>query len=106
MIPEITSTENAKPDITLLQWISAADNQSSLEQVAEQCSRGLEQLDDKVIESLNSDVKAALEAANNTQMKEVKGLGDRLYGLEQLMYKSKKYVSEQSILAQTFLQVS
>lgn len=39
-------------------------------------------------------------------MKEVKGLGDRLYGLEQLMYKSKKYVSEQSILAQTFVQVS
>lgn len=92
--------------MTLLQWISAADNKSSLDQVAEQCSRGLEQLDEKVIESLRTEVKTALDVANNSEMKEVKGLGDRLYGLEQLMYKSKKYVSEQSVLAQTFLQVS
>lgn len=103
----LATSENteSKSDLTLLQWISAADNQSSLDQVAEQCSRGLEQLDGKVIESLNSDVHTALEQANNNEMKFVKGLGDRLYGLEQLMHKSKKYVSEQSIIAQTFQQV-
>lgn len=29
---------------TLLQWISAKDNQASLEQVAEQCKKGLDQV--------------------------------------------------------------
>lgn len=38
-------------------------------------------------------------------MKEIKGLGDRLYGLEQLMLEAKRYVQEQSELAQSFLQV-
>lgn len=102
---EILSTITRNKPTTLLQWISAADDQSSLDQVAEQCTRGLEQLDSRVIESLCADVKSALDAANNLQMKEVKGLGDRLYGLEQLMCESKKYVQEQSDLAQAFLQV-
>lgn len=104
LIEETNLPLNSEQSLSLLQWISAADNQSSLDQVAEQCSRGLQQLDGSVIEALNSDIQRALEAANNTQMKEVKGLGDRLYGLEQLMYKSKKYLNEQNILAQTFVQ--
>lgn len=38
-------------------------------------------------------------------MKEVRGIGDRLFGLEQLMYEAKRYVQEQGDLAQSLLQV-
>lgn len=90
--------------MTLLMWISTADNQSSLEQVAEQAQRGLEQFDETVLESLNKEVEDALETSNKTGMKEIKGLEERLFGLEQLMVELKKVVQEQSDLAQAFHQ--
>lgn len=90
--------------LSLLRWISAKDNQSSLEQVAEQCTRGLEQFDEKVMEALKTEVNAAIDSANKQDMKEIKGLGERLFALEQLMAQTKKLVQEQGELAQGFLQ--
>lgn len=90
--------------LSLLKWISAKDNQSTLEQVAEQCSRNLEQFDDRVLETLKAEVAAAIDNANKQEMKEIKGLGERLFALEQLMAQTKKLVHEQSELAQGFVQ--
>ncbi|XP_063977048.1 RB1-inducible coiled-coil protein 1-like isoform X3 [Diachasmimorpha longicaudata] len=90
--------------LSLLRWISAKDNQSSLEQVAEQCSRGLEQFDQRMMEALKNDVGAAILGSNRPEMKEIKGLGERLFALEQLLNQTKKLVQEQGELAQGFLQ--
>nr|XP_031850147.1 RB1-inducible coiled-coil protein 1 isoform X2 [Nomia melanderi] len=90
--------------LSLLRWISAKDNQSSLEQVAEQCSRGLEQFDERMMEALKAEVNAAIDSANKQDMKEIKGLGERLFALEQLMAQTKKLVQDQGELAQGFLQ--
>ncbi|XP_029038343.1 RB1-inducible coiled-coil protein 1 isoform X2 [Osmia bicornis bicornis] len=96
--------EEKEEVLSLLRWISAKDNQSSLEQVAEQCSRGLEQFDERVMEALKAEVNAAIDSANKQDMKEIKGLGERLFALEQLMAQTKKLVHEQGELAQGFLQ--
>ena len=45
-----------------------------------------------------------MEGANSQQMKEIRGLGDRLAGLEQLLIDAKQKVGEQQDLAQAFLQ--
>lgn len=90
--------------LSLLRWISAKDNQSSLGQVAEQCSRGLEQFDERMMEALKAEMNAAIDSANKQDMKEIKGLGERLFALEQLMQQTKKLVHEQEELAQGFLQ--
>lgn len=90
--------------LSLLRWISAKDNQSSLEQVAEHCSRGLEQFNEQLMQALKAEVDAAIEQANKQDMKEIKGLGERLFALEQLMVQSKKLVHEQGELAQGFMQ--
>ena len=58
------------------------------------------QFDEKVSESLQAEVESLLEAVNNPSMKEVKGLEDRLFGLEQLMYGAHKLVQEQGDMAQ------
>ncbi|XP_046398308.1 RB1-inducible coiled-coil protein 1 isoform X2 [Ischnura elegans] len=89
---------------TLLGWISAKDNSCSLEQVASRCAKGLEQFDSTVLESLISNVEQALDATNVPDMKEIKGLEERLFGLEQLMFEAKKIVQDQSDLAQAFIQ--
>ncbi|XP_047001026.1 RB1-inducible coiled-coil protein 1 isoform X3 [Schistocerca americana] len=96
--------EQEEKMMTLFEWISAKDNQSSLELLAEQCSHHLEQFDSHVVETLKTEMYAALEAANKTEMKEIKGLEERLFGLEQLMFEAKRIVQEQTDLAQAFLQ--
>lgn len=44
MKESLKEEEGMEQTISLFQWISAKDNQSSLELLAEQCSRGLEQV--------------------------------------------------------------
>ena len=90
---------------SLLDWINQAGN-SSLEQVADSCYRSLDQLDPPFLESIKSKVNGCVEAANNQQMKEIRGLGDRLSGLEQLLLEATKKVVEQKDLANAFLQVN
>ncbi|XP_034952727.1 RB1-inducible coiled-coil protein 1 [Chelonus insularis] len=104
--PEDQTSESECSDevMSLLRWISAKDNQSSLEQVAEQCSRGLEQFDERMMEALKNEVNAAIDASNKPEMKEIKGLGERLFALEQLMAQTKRLVQEQGELAQGFHQ--
>lgn len=89
---------------TLLEWIAAKDPHSSLQQVADNCRRGLEQLDEKFLETTKAEVEAALQAASNNRFREIDGLEDRLYGLEQLMNDMRVIVQEQGDLAQAFLQ--
>jgi RB1-inducible coiled-coil protein 1 len=48
-------------------------------------------------------VGQVLNHASLREMKEIKGLEERLYGLEQLMVETKKIVQEQSDLAQVHL---
>lgn len=89
--------------MSLLDWINQAGN-SSLEQVADSCYRSLEQMDAAFLESKKSQIFSCIEGANNQQMKEIGGLGDRLSGLEQLLLDANKKVAEQKDLAAAFLQ--
>ncbi|XP_019617863.1 PREDICTED: RB1-inducible coiled-coil protein 1-like [Branchiostoma belcheri] len=89
---------------TLLQWINAKDPSHTLEQLMEQCVRCMEQLDETVLQGLMTECNNILSSLNNPQMKEIKGLEDRLYGLEQLMAGTRKIVQEQGDMAQAFVQ--
>lgn len=89
---------------TLLEWISSKDTQNSLDQIADHCTRGLKQLNKGTLENLQGEVQAALSAADNPSMKEIKGLEERLFGLEDLMHKARRLVQDQQELAQAFVQ--
>ena len=49
---------------------------------------------------LIEEVHGVLENVNNPNMKEVKGLEDRLFKLEQLMFSARKLVQEQADMSQ------
>lgn len=51
-------------------------------------------------ESLRAEVEQMLKEVQNDSMKEVKGLEDRLYGLDQIISGARKVVQEQADLAQ------
>lgn len=95
------STEDTSM-VTLRQWIDYHDIHNSLEKLIELCWRGLERFTDTNAEVLRHEVQELLKSANNTSMKEIKGLEERLFGLEKLMVDAKKVVEEQSQLASSF----
>lgn len=110
---ESTSTEDAglvmkdsnqKSQMTLLQWISSNENQKALKRMAENCTRELEVFDTNVMETLQEDIERTVESARREDMKEIKGLEERLRGLENLMFDARKIVQEQNDLAQAFQQ--
>lgn len=88
--------------MSLRHWIDLHDSHSSLEKLVELCWRGLERFTEANAEQIRLEVQELLKSINNTNMKEIKGLEERLFGLEKLMVDAKKVVEEQSQLALSF----
>ena len=76
-----TNGTNGTESVSLLEWINSKGSSQSLETVAEGCYRSLQKLDPDLLEHLKSEVSSAVEGAQNQQMKEIRGLGERLSGL-------------------------
>lgn len=89
---------------SLFDWINSQDTNHTLHDMVEQCGKAIEQLDQKVEESLKGEVESMMKEVQNDSMKEVKGLEDRLYGLDQIISGARKIVQEQAELAQGFVQ--
>ena len=73
-------------------------------QVADDCFRSLERLDPGLLLALRSAVESTVETSEAREMKEVKGLSERLQGMENLIRDVKRLLREQSDLGQAFLQ--
>ena len=104
--PSTSGMQNSNPksSMTLLQWISSSENQKALKRMAENCTRELDVFDKNVMETLKEDIEKTVENARREDMKEIKGLEERLRGLENLMFDARKIVQEQNDLAQSFQQ--
>ncbi|XP_060080778.1 RB1-inducible coiled-coil protein 1-like [Ylistrum balloti] len=89
---------------SLYDWISSQDPQHNLNDMVDQCMKATEQLDPRIQESLTTEVQSTLKQVDNISMKEVKGLEDRLYGLDQMMSVARRLVQEQSDMAQGLVQ--
>ena len=89
---------------TLFEWIAANDNEHALGSLLDSCKRCLETFGEAFVESLKAEFQSIMKEAAAVEMREIKGLGDRLYTLEQLMLQMKKLVHEQNELAQGFNQ--
>jgi RB1-inducible coiled-coil protein 1 len=61
-------------------------------------------MDNQMLQALEKHIEAALSSAERPEMKEIGGLGERLYGLEQLLVEARKKVQEQGEMAQALLQ--
>ena len=100
----VSSTSFTSDSVSLLEWINTKGSPQSLQLVAEGCYRSLQKLNQELLEELKTKVNTASEGAQNQQMKEIRGLGDRLAGLEQLLIEAQKLVKEQHELAAAFVQ--
>lgn len=89
---------------SLLEWINQKDCESSLELVAEKCLQALIRFDTDSLNEVKDEAEKAIENANSKDMQEIRGLEERLYGLEKLMCEAKKYSSDQTDLSNALYQ--
>lgn len=97
---DMRDLSHQKSSMTLLQWISSNENQKTLKRMAVNCTRELDVFDKNVMDTLKDEIEKTAETAKREDMKEIKGLEERLQGLEGLKRDAKKIVAEQNDLAQ------
>ncbi|GBP23114.1 RB1-inducible coiled-coil protein 1 [Eumeta japonica] len=83
------SYEN-KDEPTLLHWILAQGNKASLQDILDYCQKGLMLIDEDPLKEREAELCSILEYANMHGLKQIKGIEDRLYGLDQLLNEVKK----------------
>ncbi|XP_057371182.1 LOW QUALITY PROTEIN: RB1-inducible coiled-coil protein 1-like [Daphnia carinata] len=104
-IPVLPCLLNQPQEMQLLDWVHSTDDEdTNLNVVADSCMKALEQMDHQLLQALEKHIESALFAAERPEMKEIGGLGERLYGLEQLLVEARKKVQEQGDIAQALLQ--
>ena len=99
-----SSSGSSTSSKSLFDWISSQDPSHSLHEMVVKCIKATEQLDERVLDTLTKEVKDTFVQVNNSSMKEVKGIEDRLYGLDQILNSGRRVVQEQSDMAQGFIQ--
>lgn len=99
-----TNEGNKLTNCTILQWIRMKDTQISIRDMAVSCTKGLEMFSQENIDKLKKEVDDGLMLANNMDMKDIKGLDERLHGLDRLMFECQKKVQDQNELSTAFQQ--
>ncbi|XP_017142924.1 RB1-inducible coiled-coil protein 1 [Drosophila miranda] len=90
-----SSSMARRHNLNLLQWISSKGNHSALQLMSDECIQGLHIFSADIYEKLKEEVQQIIKLANQGDVKEIKGLSDRLCKLEDFKFRIKKMVQEQ-----------
>ncbi|XP_013106284.2 RB1-inducible coiled-coil protein 1 [Stomoxys calcitrans] len=99
-----TSTSSTARRLNLLQWITSKENHNALKTMSDECVQGLGTFNEDVYEKLKHEVQNIIKLAEQGDVKEIKGLGERLCKLEEFKYKIKSMVKDQRELSTAFQQ--
>ncbi|KAM7361657.1 autophagy-related 17 isoform 2-T2 [Cochliomyia hominivorax] len=99
-----STASNTARRLNLLQWITSKENHNALRTMAEECIQGLATFNEEVYEKLKQEVQNIIKSAEQSEVKEIRGLGERLCKLEEFKYKIKSMVKDQRELSTAFQQ--
>ncbi|XP_047509806.1 RB1-inducible coiled-coil protein 1 isoform X3 [Pieris napi] len=94
----------SKEEPTLLHWILAQGNKASLQDILDYCQKALALIDAEPLKESEAQLCHILEYANLHGLKQIKGIEDRLYGLDQLLNDVKKLEKDQRDQAASIIQ--
>ncbi|VVC90319.1 unnamed protein product [Leptidea sinapis] len=94
----------SKEEPTLLHWILAQGNKASLQDILDYCQKALALIDAEPLKVREAELYQILEYANMHGLKQIKGIEDRLYGLDQLLSDVKKLERDQHDQAASIIQ--
>ena len=96
LLPSLCPDSVAGRKHTLLDWINQKDHQEDLEAVAQRCLQSLQQYSQDSLSEKRRERDEIITVAEAEHMKEIKGLAERLYGLEELLHEASKICEDQS----------
>ncbi|CAG0881063.1 unnamed protein product [Cyprideis torosa] len=88
------------PEPTLLNWVESMKGGESLDAMADDCRKRLKQFDTKLLKTLQEKYDAVCTNVNEKNMKEIKGIENRLRGLDNFIEDGNRLREEQSRLAE------
>lgn len=80
---------------TLFDWVNKYDHQKDLEQMAVLCLQTIDRISEESIEEVKKRVEDDINSASRQELKEIRGLEERLSGLELIMAKVRTTNAEQ-----------
>lgn len=95
-------TESDAATLTLLQWLTARDAQSSLQNVAANCGRIIDMFDTPMLQQLKQTVEVVLAQAQQESILEIRGVAPRFMGLDELMVDVTKLLKENRKISSAF----
>ncbi|XP_028039765.1 RB1-inducible coiled-coil protein 1 isoform X1 [Bombyx mandarina] len=99
-----TRASESREEPTLLHWILAQGNKASLRDILDYCKKGLALIVAEPLKEKEAELCHILEYANMRGLKQIKGIEDRLYGLDQLLSEVKKLERDQHNQAASLIQ--
>ncbi|XP_037945014.1 RB1-inducible coiled-coil protein 1 [Teleopsis dalmanni] len=99
-----SNNSSRRNNFNLLQWITSKENHNTLKLMSDECEQGLGTFNENVYEKLKLEVQNIIKLADQVDVKEIKGLGERLCKLEEFKYKVKAMVQDQRELSTAFQQ--
>ncbi|CAD6995836.1 unnamed protein product [Ceratitis capitata] len=99
-----SSSNSSRPLLNLLQWITSKENQRRLETMCDECIQGLNTFDHNVYLRLQDEAQHILKQAEQPEIREIKGLSERLSRLDQIIIKIRNTVGQQKELCTSFQQ--
>ncbi|KAL0894622.1 hypothetical protein ABMA27_013184 [Loxostege sticticalis] len=93
-----------KDDPTLLHWILAQGNKASLQDILDYCQKGLTLIDVEPLKEHEDQLCHILQYANDHGLKQIRGIEDRLFGLDQILSEVKKLERDQHDQAASLIQ--
>ncbi|KAJ0181720.1 hypothetical protein K1T71_002442 [Dendrolimus kikuchii] len=94
----------SKEELMLLHWILAQGNKASLLDILDYCRKGLDLMETEPLKEHEAELRHILEYANMRGLKQIKGIEDRLYGLDQLLNEVKRLERDQHDQAASLIQ--
>ncbi|KAL3281810.1 hypothetical protein HHI36_005010 [Cryptolaemus montrouzieri] len=91
--------ETKEPNITLFDWIGRDEHDNDIEAICEKCAVGLDIYNCDRFNEIVVEVEGVMDKADQPKLKQIRGLGIRLYSLDKILRDTKKKVQEQNDLA-------
>lgn len=84
---------------SLFDWINQKNSQNNLHDISEMCIQALNRFGPDSLDGLMNDAKVVISRSESSEMKEIKGLADRLFMLDKRLEELKKLKADQKDLS-------
>lgn len=98
-VNETNANDTTSSMMSLFDWINQKNRQNNLHELSEICLQALDRFGPDSLDGLMNDARSVIASSDRLEMKEIKGLADRLFMLDNRMEELKRIKADQKDLS-------